>query len=198
METLSLNPNGFYSFADYLQWKLDSYVEIVKGKILKMTPAPDWSHQSSSSSLHGIIWNALKNKKCKVVAAPFDVRLLDKKKSTEDNDIFTVVQPDLCIICDTSKIDRKGCLGSPDMIIEILSPSTAERDLKTKYQLYEENLVQEYWIVHPHEHTVLVFDLDENEKYALRGIYTRSDKVQIKVLEDFWINLEEIFNDELD
>jgi Uma2 family endonuclease len=193
---LSLNPNATYSYADYLQWRIEGVVEMVKGKILQMSPAPDWSHQSSSGNLHRDIASHLRNKKCKVVSAPFDVRLLDKQKSTADKDIFTVVQPDICVICDPQKIDRRGCLGAPDMIIEILSPSTAEKDLKIKYKLYEENGVKEYWIVQPHEHTVLVFDLDETEKYVLRGIYTRSDRIQLRVLSDLWIVLEDIFTEE--
>jgi len=186
-----LDRNGFYSYADYLHWTFNEIVELIKGKIFPMS-APHWQHQQVASNFHGLLWHYLKGKPCKIFPAPFDVRFLDKGKSSEDKQIFTVVQPDLSIICNTEIINKTGCIGSPDAIIEIVSPSTAEKDVKIKFALYEENLVKEYWIAYPKEQILWVYDLI-NEKYELRKIYTIDDKVQMKVLGDCWINLDEIF-----
>jgi len=130
----------------------------------------------------------LKAKPCTVFVAPFDVRL---SKFKDEKLVDSVVQPDICIICDSAKIDEKGCNGAPDMIVEILSPSSASRDLELKYKLYEENAVKEYWIVQPNDQTVSVFDLNEG-KFVLRGIYHRQKIVQLKTI-NLDVDLNEIF-----
>jgi Uma2 family endonuclease len=179
---------GYYNYADYLQWTFDGMVELINGKIFKMAPTPSSKHQLLSGNLFGILWNYLKGKPCQVVSAPFDVRL---SKYKEDKLIDSVVQPDLCIICDPTKIDEKGCNGAPDMVIEILSPFSEERDTKLKYKLYEENGVMEYWIVNPHEASIKVYDLVEN-KYECRAIYHSNQHVEVKTI-GLWIKLNEIF-----
>ncbi len=179
---------GTYSYADYLKWTFEGMVELINGKIFKMSPAPSSSHQSISVNLTVEIGGFLKHKKCKVFIAPFDVRL---SKFKVDKLIDTVVQPDLCIICDPAKIDEKGCNGAPDMIVEILSPSTAQRDLDLKFKLYEENAVKEYWIVQPNDQTVSVFDLIDS-KFLLRGIYHRKNIVEVKTI-GLDIDLNEVF-----
>ena len=179
---------GNYNYADYLQWTFDGMVELINGKIFKMSPAPSSSHQSISVNFTVEIGGFLKHKKCKVFIAPFDVRL---SKFKEDKLIDSVVQPDLCIICDPTKIDEKGCNGAPDMIVEILSPSTAQRDLDLKFKLYEENAVLEYWIVQPNDQTVSVFDLIDS-KFTLRGIYHRAKIVEVKTI-GLDIDLNEVF-----
>ena len=182
--------SGVYSYADYLKWSFEGMVELIRGKIFKMDPAPSTEHQTIVVNLVYEFMHCLKGKSCKVFSAPFDVRI---SKFKEDKAIDSVVQPDLCIICDPKKIDEKGCIGAPDMIVEILSPSTAQRDLELKYTLYEENGVKEYWIVQPNDQTVTVFDL-ENEKYVLRGIYHRLKKVLVKSI-SLEIDLIDIFLD---
>jgi Uma2 family endonuclease len=179
---------GKYNYADYLQWTFEGMVELINGKIFKMSPAPSSSHQSISVNLTVEIGGFLKHKKCKVFIAPFDVRL---SKYKEDKLIDSVVQPDLCIICEPTKIDEKGCNGAPDMIAEILSPSTAIRDLDLKFKLYEENGVKEYWIVQPNDQTVSVFDLIDS-KFTLRGIYHRKNIVEVKTI-GLDIDLNEVF-----
>jgi Uma2 family endonuclease len=179
---------GNYNYADYLQWTFDGMVELINGKIFKMSPAPSSSHQSISVNFTVEIGGFLKHKKCKVFIAPFDVRL---SKFKEDKLIDSVVQPDLCIICDPTKIDEKGCNGPPDMIVEILSPSTAQRDLDLKFNLYEEYAVLEYWIVQPNDQTVSVFDLIDS-KFTLRGIYHRAKIVEVKTI-GLDIDLNEVF-----
>ena len=115
-----LNLNKTYSYADYLTWQLEEFVELIRGKIFRMA-APNRKHQGISWELSGLFYPVFKGQPCKAYAAPFDVRLYDHEKSTKANkDIFTVVQPDICVICDENKLDDKGCLGSPDLIVEIL------------------------------------------------------------------------------
>ncbi|MDD5272060.1 MAG: Uma2 family endonuclease, partial [Methylovulum sp.] len=133
--------------------------------------------------------------KCQLFAAPFDVRLYDRKKSLVANqDIYTVVQPDLCVICDPHKLDYKGCLGAPDWIIEILSKSTAQKDTQTKYQLYQEAGVKEYWLVYPYEATVSQFVLNEQEdKYQLVAMHSAQDNAVPFLFPELSIDLSEVF-----
>ena len=113
-----LDLEATYSYADYLTWQLDKTVELIRGKIVLMSPAPNVKHQSISWQLNGLLFQYFKDKACHAFAAPFDVRLYDQQKSTKsDQDIYTVVQPDLCIICDQGKITEQGCLGAPDWIL---------------------------------------------------------------------------------
>ena len=188
----SLDPNKTYTYANYLTWRFHERIELIKGKLFKMSPAPARKHQVAVADLFRQISNFLYKKKCKVYPAPFDVRF---PKGEADEQTFTVVQPDICVICDPLKLDDKGCVGAPDLIIEILSQSTAEKDAKIKFQLYQEQGVKEYWMVEPYTHLVDVFILDENGKYQFSGKYTRSDKIQVSIFENFDIILEDVFED---
>jgi Uma2 family endonuclease len=190
ISTLDLNKT--YTYTDYLTWQFKERVELIKGKILKMSPAPSRLHQKTVVKLTSRIDNFLEGKKCEVYSAPFDVRL---PKNNSDSNTYTVVQPDLCIICDQSKLDEKGCVGAPDMVIEILSPKTAKKDIKDKFQLYEENGVREYWIVSPEIGMVDVFILKEDNKYHLKGKYADDDFVKVNIFEGLEINLSEIFTE---
>lgn len=109
-----LDLNASYSYADYLLWHFNERVELIKGKIFKMSPAPSSYHQRISGELTYYLSKVFRKTSCQMYVAPFDVRLLNFKSSTVDNHITTVVQPDLCVICDTTKIDEKGCIGAPD------------------------------------------------------------------------------------
>ena len=128
-----LDLEGKYSYADYLTWEFEESVEILKGKVFSMGATPNTSHQRISGKLSGILWQKFNNMSLNFFAAPFDVRLLDKKKSTLDQEIYTVVQPDLCVICDENKIDERGAIGAPDLVIEILSPGNSNKEMKYKY-----------------------------------------------------------------
>ena len=178
-----------YTYADYLTWQFEGMVELIKGKIFNMSPAPGSYHQSVCGNIYRDIAVFLKKKTCKVFIAPFDVRL---SRFKNDQEILTVVQPDICVICDPSKIDEKGCIGTPDLIIEILSPSTKKKDIQDKFQLYEESGVKEYWIVYPLEKIVDVFLL-ENNKYQLIKKYVQDDIVPVNILEGFSISLLDVF-----
>ena len=163
-----LDLKGTYSYADYLLWEFKERVELIKGKIFKMSPAPNTYHQDYSLNLTLLLSKVFRNSKCKMYVAPFDVRLINYKDSTPENKIISVVQPDLCVICDLSKIDKKGCLGSPDLIIEILSPGNSKKEMDLKFDLYEENLVKEYWIVHPEEQVVYIYVLQNNKFIGIK------------------------------
>ena len=187
---------GTYSYGDYLTWTWDEMVELIQGKIYKMSPAPSSLHQRISGELFRQIANFLTEKRCQVFSAPFDVRL-SSSKTKNDNDIFTVVQPDLCVVCEPSKIDKRGCLGAPDWIIEILSKNTSSKDLNEKFDVYEEAGVKEYWVVHPEEQTVLVFLLDEHGKFrGQRKPYVRSNDISPVTLPGLNIDLRTVFPEE--
>jgi Uma2 family endonuclease len=189
-----LDLNGTYSYADYLAWKFEERVELIKGRIFKMSPAPNLKHQIISANLAGMLWNFFKKHECRVFNAPFDVRLEDSiKKANNAKNTITVVQPDICVICDINKLDDKGCIGAPDWIIEIVSPSTAERDLKVKKRLYEENGVREYWIVFPVEEFVQAFVLGENGKYGDDKIEEKAKMASPTIFPNLNIELVGIF-----
>jgi len=192
----ALDPNKIYSYADYLTWQIQERLELIKGRLFKMSPAPLRYHQELSGALFGEFRVYLKRKPCKVFHAPFDVRLSRSREEQADEQIYTVVQPDIVVVCDRAKLDRRGCLGAPDLIIEILSPATAAKDVKEKFALYEESGVREYWIVHPEEAILEVFTLDEKGTYQLKSMHTRDDTVAVGIFDDFAIELSEVFEEE--
>jgi Uma2 family endonuclease len=144
-----------YTYSDYMLWQFQERVELIKGFINKMSPAPNRLHQTISLNVSSTVFHKFKHESCKVYVAPFDVRLPIKSKLKET----TVVQPDLCIVCDEYKLDDQGCNGAPDLIVEIISPNNRKHDLETKFKLYEEAGVLEYWIIEPMQNMVLVYVL---------------------------------------
>jgi Uma2 family endonuclease len=179
-----------YSYADYLGWNIPEMVEIIKGRVFKMNAAPKRIHQKISGRLFLKFGNFLEGKKCEVYDAPFDVRL---SKNYDGNDtIFTVVQPDICVICDPNKLDEAGCLGAPDLIVEILSPGNSKKELQNKYEVYEESGVLEYWVISPEAETLLVYTLI-NGKYQASKLYTSGDQISTPILPGLSIDLEELF-----
>lgn len=185
-----------YSYADYLNWLDDKTREIINGIVKLMSPAASTNHAKISLRIAYDIETYIRKRKgkCQVFVAPFDVRLT-KNNETEDDKIFTVVQPDICVICDLSKIDKKGCLGAPDLVVEIQSPSTANYDLKDKFYAYESAGVKEYWIVSPKEKTVIIFTLRTNGQFDAGNTYYLKDKLHSTIFEELEIELEEIFKD---
>ena len=164
------------------------------GRFSKMSPAPGSMHQKISGRFFLKIGIFLERKKCQLFSAPFDVRLPMAKKGKTDRDIITVVHPDLCVVCDSNKIDDRGCIGAPDWIIEILSPHTSAKDLREKFEVYEEAGVKEYWVVHPQEQTLLVYTLNQRGKYeGVLKPYVRTDRVTSHILPELSINLEDVF-----
>lgn len=172
--------NKLYSYKDYLNFPKEERWEIIEGVLYNMTPAPSKIHQEVLLALASIFYNHLKCSDCKVYVAPFDVRLLDE--STNDEDIKTVVQPDIVVVCDQKKLDDAGCIGSPDIVVEIVSPSTASKDYIKKLELYEKHKIKEYWIVHPVDRVVMIYKIGENGLYDKPNIYDDKGKVVVTAL----------------
>ncbi len=185
---------GSYSYADYLKWNIEEMVEIIKGKpYKKAAAAPSRQHQRLSIHLASELFQFLKGKTCQVYEAPFDVRF--PQHSTKNEDILTVVQPDICVICDKQKLDAAGCLGAPDLIVEILSPGNNHKELKLKYNLYEEAGVLEYWLIYPAEQTLIIHTLISG-KYQASKPYTSGDVVAATSIPGFRLDLSEFFQEE--
>lgn len=182
---------GVYSYADYLTWEIDEMVELIKGKVFRSAAAaPRRKHQEVAGLLYSRLLVHLQGKNCKAFIAPFDVRLPDKSKRNED--IFTVVQPDICVVCDRAKLDEAGCVGAPDLIVEVLSPGNNKKELKNKYEVYEESGIQEYWIIHPIEETLQINTMT-NRKYKPSRLFTHGDLVKSSCISGFELDLEEFF-----
>ncbi len=177
-----------YTFSDYLQWQFSERVELLKGFIKKMSPAPSRKHQTVSFNLTMLIGTLFKNKTYRVFAAPFDVRLpiASAKKDT------TVVQPDLCIICDETKLDDYGCNGAPDLIVEIVTPNNSKYDVDTKFLLYQEAGVMEYWIVQTEMKTVLVYRLQDGV-YVGSKPFSEGETIESPLFPDMKIAVDEVF-----
>jgi Uma2 family endonuclease len=191
MELASLDLNSSYTYADYLKWNFKERVELIKGKLFKMSPAPGRMHQEISGFLYVAIYDHLRGRKCKVYAAPFDVRLPGKSKN--DIEVITVVQPDICVVCDETKLDSKGCIGAPDIVVEILSPSNNVVELKNKYDVYERAGVTEYWIISPQDRTFLVYTLSAGA-YTPSRLMVAGDSFTSGVLPQLTISMSELFD----
>ena len=177
-----------YSYADYLLWQFQDRVELIKGFILKMSPAPSMVHQRISNNLTGCFYENMKRKPCNVFQAPFDVRLpiASAKKDS------TVVQPDLCIICDESKLDSRGCNGTPDLMVEITSSNNSKHDVHTKFNLYQEAGVKEYWIIEPNDKIILVYTLVNSEFIGLKP-QVEGENIKSPLFPELNIAIEDVF-----
>jgi Uma2 family endonuclease len=156
-----------------------------------MSPSPSTRHQLISGNLYREVSKQLTKKTCKIFYAPFDVRL---KTKLNDEESFTVVQPDLCIVCNLEMLDEKGCNGAPTLIVEILSNSNSKHDLVTKYELYEEAGVNEYWVVYPYEKVIDVFLLI-NGRYQLHKKYIENDIMKSVTLSEIEVDMKEVFEE---
>ena len=182
-----------YTFADVLTWPDDERAELIDGEVVLMAPAPSRGHQEISGEVFRQLANYLEGKKCKVYHAPFDVRLFEKDGDTPE-DVDTVVEPDITIVCDHSKLDDRGCKGAPDMVVEILSPSTQRHDRLVKLGLYQRAGVREYWIVDPDSSTVQVF-LQRDGSLQLHEVYDRQSVAKVNVLDGCFIELGKVFSE---
>ncbi len=184
------SPNQKFTYADYLTWPDDERWELIDGEAYDMTPAPTPVHQGITMELSRQLANFFLGKPCKVFAAPFDVRL--PKKNESDMRTTTVVQPDILVICDSDKIDDRGCRGAPDLAIEVLSPSSVSHDQLRKLNLYESRGVREYWIVHT-EGSVMVFHLGDSGRYGRPDTYDRTTKIETPLFPGLSIDLSTVF-----
>lgn len=183
-----LDLNKTYTYADYLTWQFEERVELIKGFIRKMSPTPGRKHQAISLKLSVKLYNYFNNTTCDLYTAPFDVRLPIPSKNKD----ITIVQPDLCVICDKSKLDNQGCNGSPDLIVEIISLNNSKHDVDTKFRLYEEAGVKEYWIVFPEERIINLYYLENNKFIGIKP-FTEREVLQSIIFEDLKINVSDIF-----
>jgi len=182
-----------YTYADYLSWIGEQRRELING-VAYLFSAPTRFHAQISSKLLAWFYRFIENRKrkCQIYHAPFDVRL-PKKGETANEKIDTVVQPDICVVCDPNKLDDAGCIGAPDLIVEVQSPSTAQRDLREKFDLYEQSGVREYWIVYPGDKGLTVYLLQEDGKYDKGTTYVFSGKVPVGIFDGLEIDLKELF-----
>jgi Uma2 family endonuclease len=192
---MELSMNIRYTYADYLTWMDDKRRELIDGFIHLMS-APLRIQAKVSSKLNYRFFSFVEKRKqkCQVYYAPFDVRL-PLNGSKDDNRIYDVVQPDICVICDLSKLDDRGCVGAPDLIVEVLSPTTLKYDWNYKFNLYEKAGVREYWIVDPKAKTVAVFLLQEDGNYDNGTVYECHQKAPVFIFEGLEIDLNELFAD---
>ncbi len=183
-----------YTYADYLTWQFSERVELIMGRIFKMS-APSRIHQEISLIIERLIDNFLlkEDSRCKLYHAPFDVRLPLPPQRIKGDKVNTVVQPDICVVCDLDKLDEKGCQGAPDLIIEILSSGNSRREVQDKFDLYESAGVQEYWVVQPTEKFITRYNLDAAGKYIGSRLFTEDDTIESKVLQGFQIEVNDIF-----
>ena len=191
----ALKNDRAYTYGDYRTWPDDERWEIIDGTAWNVSPAPNRRHQQFSMEIARQIANFLEGKSCEVYHAPFDV-LLPAFGETEEDNVSTVVQPDISVICDRSKLTDKGCTGAPDFIIEILSPYTSRKDIAVKFDLYQRHGVKEYWIVDPAAHYVHVYGLDEKGKYPeYPAIFLQDGVVPCTVLKGLSVDLKRVFGE---
>ncbi len=182
-----------YTYGDYAKWPDEERWELIDGVPYNMSPAPSRIHQKILGELHKQIAVYLTGKTCEVYIAPFDVRL--PKGDENDEQIDTVVQPDLVVVCDREKLDERGCKGAPDLAVEVLSPGTAGKDMKIKLALYERVGVKEYWLVDPSNKTVQVYQLETAGPYGRPGIYTDADQLKVGLFPDLTVDLSMVFKE---
>lgn len=187
---MSLPLENRYTLANALTWEEDERIELIYGNPVMMSP-PVRAHQKASIELLAQLHDYLKGKKCEVYHAPFAVRPFERDGDSPE-DVDTLIEPDITVVCDPSKLDDIGCKGAPDLIMEILSPSTQRHDKLTKFNLYQRAGVQEYWIVDPASKSVQVFVLEDGH-YAAKDFGSSEDKLKVNILEDCVIDLSQVF-----
>jgi len=194
-ETLNLDTSKRYTYADYLTWFDDIRRELIDGFIYFMS-APKRIHAQITTELIFLIRTFVKKRKgkCRIYHAPFDVRF-PIEGSIENDKIYNVVQPDICVVCDLSKLDKRGCVGAPDLIVEVLSPASAKMDWNKKFNLYEKAGVREYWIVDIKAKTVFIFLLQSDGQYDLGTEYECNQKAPVHIFEGLEIDLNELFDE---
>lgn len=167
--TVGLPPHDStrHTYGDYLRWPEGVRYELIDGQALLMAPSPTADHQDIAGEIYRQLANALEGASCRVFIAPFDVRL--PRGDEADEDVDTVVQPDVLLVCDSAKLDRRGLRGAPDWVAEVLSPSTAAHDQIAKRRVYERAGVREYWLVHPSDRTLTRYTLEQG-RYGIPDI----------------------------
>ncbi len=182
-----------FSFADALAWDENERIEIINGEVCMMS-TPTTAHQIISGEIFRQLANYLEGKKCRVISAPFSVRLFEQDGDLPE-DVDTVVEPDISVVCDKTKLDKHGCRGAPDMVVEILSPSSLRHDRLVKLNLYQRAGVREYWIADPVNKEVQVFLPDDGGCFRLHEDYGPKDVAKVNVLDGCFIELRKVFSE---
>ncbi len=190
MSIPALTTDTIYTYAHALAWSEQERWEIIQGVPYAMSPAPTVRHQEVVLALSRIFGNFLQGKACRVFIAPLDVLLTMGQEP--DEQIQTVVQPDVFVVCDKSKLDKRRCKGAPDLIIEVLSPATARKDRREKFLLYEKHGVKEYWLVEPDAKMITAFNLKDGQ-YGRPNIYSDEEEMKTAIFADLTVNLAEVF-----
>jgi Uma2 family endonuclease len=180
-----------FTYEDYRSWSGEDRWEIIDGLAYDMTPGPSTVHGDISGELFAALKTFLKGKPCRVYHAPLDVRL--PKANELPGHESNVVQPDIFVVCDQKKLDEKGCRGAPDLVIEVLSPSTASKDCVIKRALYEKHGVRELWLVDPANRLVMVFNLGPDGMYAPPAMFSDEDEVEVGLFPELKIDLRDVF-----
>jgi len=181
-----------FTYGDYSLWPESERWELIEGIAFDMSPEPSRQHQFILTEIIGQIYNLLSESPCEVYCSPFDVRFPDYFEQKE-SEVSTVVQPDLVVVCDKEKLDDKGCVGAPDLVVEILSPSTMSKDLHQKFSLYEKHGVKEYWVISPGDKVLFRYKLSTEGKYFEPEIYGKSDVLNSDIINIFKIELKRVF-----
>ena len=179
-----------YTYADYLKWDSPERYELIDGEAVLLA-APSTSHQLVSAELMRQLANFLEGKNCKAIAAPFDVRLFEKEAGSPE-DVDTVVQPDISVVCDKSKLDERGCKGAPEMVIEIISPGSLRHDRLVKFNLYQRAGIGELWLVDPAGRSIEVFLLRDGSLLP-HEVYTIKDIAKVNTLDGCFIEIGKVF-----
>ena len=183
---------GTYTARDYLKTEPDSFMELIRGTLYRPGRGASMSHQITSGNIAFILQKYFAGR-CEVYFAPLDVYMFHPGEDWMDT--HNVLQPDILVICDASKLHELGCMGSPDLVVELLMPETAARDLGLKLAIYEEYGVKELWIVHPRDFTVVIHLL-VNGKYKIVSLLAKGQILQSPTFPDLKIDLDEVFPDE--
>ncbi|HHJ39098.1 MAG: hypothetical protein AXA67_11195 [Methylothermaceae bacteria B42] len=179
-----------YTYRDYLTWPEDVRYELIDGKAYLMAPAPTLDHQDIAGEIYRQLGNQLAGKPCRPYIAPVDVLLPKQDEANEQVD--TIVQPDVLVVCDQSKLERRGVRGAPDFVVEVLSPSTAYHDHQRKREVYERAGVKEYWLVDPVERMILVYRLDNQGRYGKPEVKEMTGETPISILPEVSIQWDSL------
>ncbi|MCC3357879.1 Uma2 family endonuclease [Bacillus sp. REN16] len=182
------NKANSYSISDWLNW--EGHWELINGKAYNMTPAPSWDHQFIVGEVHFMLRSYFGNKDCYVAVFPFDVFLSEEEDYENPSH---VLQPDISVICNKNQLSTKGCNGAPNLIIEVLSPSTAIKDRNEKFKIYQQFGVQEYWIIDPNYKLIEVYGLDKGY-FRIKEVYGQKDELKSFIFPNLKVKLETIFN----
>lgn len=185
---LALKDTAYHNYADYLQW-LDNSYELIDGEAYFMAPAHNLEHQEVAGEVYFQLRSSLAGKKCRTFIAPIDVRL--PRQDETDDQINTVVQPDVLVVCDNNKLDRRGVRGAPDWVLEVLSPATASHDQIKKRDLYERHGVREYWLVHPTDRVLTIYLL-QGKEFTKPRIVELAGETAITVLDNIVIQWDDL------